>query len=137
MLRSHAGDYAEYIRTATKIRCAPHETNRSGRQHAGRQRGLEQRQQVGRLLAQVVGLPTGRLGGAAVAPAAGDGQHAGRLAGLDVAQVVAGVPALARRQLQAAGRLQQRRRVRLRMGGGVAGNRAAARPRPICGSSGS
>ena len=51
-----------------------------------------------------------RLDRAAIAPAASDGQHAGRLAGLDVAQIIADVPAMLRRQLQPAGGLQRNQR---------------------------
>ena len=85
---------------------------------------LEQRQ---RRVQQVVGLPVLRFDGAAVAPGTGDRAHAGGAAGLDVAQVVAHVPAVLRRQLQAARRFQQGGGVRFRVRHGVARDHAAGR----------
>ena len=77
-----------------------------------------------RRVQQVVGVPVLRLDGAAVAPGAGDRAHAGGAAGLDVAQVVADVPAGFRRQVQAAGRFQQGGGVGFRVRHGVAGDYA-------------
>ena len=79
---------------------------------------------------QDVRFPGRRFSVSAIPPGGGDGMHACSAAGLDVAQIIPHVPALAGGELQSGGRLQQRGWVRLGMCCGITGNDATCMAQP-------
>ncbi len=90
------------------------------------QLGADKLQQFQRAVQDGVCFPVGGFGGAAIAPGGGDGDHACGVAGLDVAQVVAYIPAMGWGNIQALGGFQQGGRMWFCVRRGVSGYGAGA-----------